>query len=263
MEKLAYLPLKKEKNFNVWAGVLLIVLTVVITGQITEFNLTEAFLAIPGIVNFILTDFFPPAVKALPQITSPLLDTFYMAVVATVTSALISIGLAFLGATPTTPHLFFKVFIRALASILRNIPALGWTIILVPAFGIGKLVGVIALTIGSLGSMIRFYIETIEEIDTGKIEAVRATGGSYWQILRSAVLPQSLPSLISWTLYSFELDIRASTIIGMVGGGGIGFYIQSTIKLFRYDAAAMAIMEVALLVVIIEFISKKIREWLL
>ncbi|KUO69226.1 MAG: hypothetical protein APF77_03100 [Clostridia bacterium BRH_c25] len=258
--QMTYLPLKKEKSFYTWAGVFIVIFTGVVTGFISHFDAIEAIRIIPGVLSFIFIDFLPPAHTALPNIVNPLLDTFYMAVVSTVTAALISIVLAFLCATPTMPHPVFKIAIRAFASLLRNIPALAWTIILVPAFGIGKSVGVIALTIGSLGSLIRFFTETIEEIDTGKIEAIRSSGGSYWQVLRAGVMPQCTPGLISWTLYSLELDIRASTIIGMVGGGGVGFYIQSTIKLFKYDHAAMAIVIVAMLVLVIEYLSKKIRE---
>jgi phosphonate transport system permease protein len=258
--QMEYLPLKKEKDFYTWAGVLLVIFTAAATGYVSQFNVFEAIRVMPGVLSFIFTDFLPPSYVALPNIVQPLLDTFYMAVVSTVTAATISLVLAFLCATPTMPHPAFKIVIRAFASLLRNIPALAWTMILIPAFGIGKSVGVIALIIGSLGSMTRFFTETIEEIDIGKIEAIRSSGGSYWQVLRAGVMPQCTPGLISWTLYSLELDIRASTIIGMVGGGGIGFYIQSTIKLFKYDHAAMAIFIVAILVIIIELLTKKIRE---
>lgn len=258
--QMEYLPLKREKNFYTWAGVIIVVFTAVVTGFMSQFNVFEAIKVMPGVLSFIFTDFLPPSYTALSNIANPLLDTFCMAIISTTTAALISMILAFLCAAPTMPHPVFKIAIRAFASLLRNIPALAWTIILVPAFGIGKTVGVIALTIGSLGSMIRFFTETIEEIDTGKIEAVKSSGGSYWQVLKAGVIPQCSPGLISWTLYSLELDIRASTIIGMVGGGGIGFYIQSTIKLFKYDHAAMAILIVGILVIIIEFFTKKIRE---
>lgn len=261
--QMTFIPLKKEKSFYTWAGIFLVIMTALVTGWISEFSVPEAIKALPGVMSFLFTDFLPPAAAALPNIAGPLLDTICMAVISTLTAAVISLFLALLCAAPTAPHIVFKVSIRAFASFLRNIPALAWTMILVPAFGIGKFVGVIALTIGSIGSMIRFFTETIEEIDTGKIEAIRSTGGSYWQILKSGVLTQCMPGVVSWTLYSFELDIRASTIIGMVGGGGIGLFIQSSIKLFRYDHAAMAILVVALFVLLIEYITKKTREVIL
>ncbi|MEW9121517.1 MAG: phosphonate ABC transporter, permease protein PhnE [Thermotaleaceae bacterium] len=258
-----YIALKKEKSFYTWAGAALILLTTIGTGHMSEFDLLEAIRVMPGIADFILTDFLPPAIQAMPQIISPLLDTFYMAIVSTISGALVSIFLALLGATPTMPHPIFKYFIRAFVSLLRNVPELAWTLILVPAFGIGKFVGMLALFLGSVGTMTRFFTESIEEIDLGGIEAIRSVGGSYWQTLKNGVIPQCMPRIISWTLYNMELNIRASTIIGMVGGGGIGLYIQYTIKLFRYDYAFMAILIVGMLVLGIELVSKKIREAIL
>jgi phosphonate transport system permease protein len=257
------IPLRRAKSFSTWVGIVLVLITMAVTMRVSEFNVVTAVTVIPGVLKFIFTDFLPPNVRALPPIVNPLLDTIAMAIVSTVTATFISLILALLGAALTTPHTVLRIAIRAGTSFLRNVPALAWTMILVPAFGIGKFVGVLALIIGSLGGMTRFFMEAIEEIDVGKIEAIQATGGSYWQVLRNGVLPQCTPGLVSWTLYSLELDVRASTIIGMVGGGGIGFFIQTSIKLFRYSDAAMAIFVVALLVILIEWTSKKVRQAIL
>lgn len=252
--------LDNQKKSLVIIGAVLIALLTVITSIWTKYNLLEAGLAIPGVVNFILTDFLPPSVHAMPQLIPSLLDTIYMAIVSTVISGILALILALLCAETTAPSAFLRVLIRGFASALRNIPALAWALIFVPVFGIGKTIGVLALSIGALGSMTRLFTETIEEIDPGKVEALRATGASYWQTLRNGVIPQAVPGLLSWSLYNFELDVRASTIIGMVGGGGIGFFIQSTIKLFKYKQTSMAILIVALLILGVELISKRIRE---
>lgn len=257
------IPLKKEKSFYTWAGVVLTAVAVWMTGIVAEFNLWDALKALPGVAHFLWTDFLPPNPKAIPNMIPPLLDTICMAIISTVTSAVLGLILALLCAEPTTPHPAVRIGIRAFASILRNIPGAAWALLLVPAFGIGKFVGVLALTIGSLGGIIRFFTETVEEIDRGGIEAIKAAGGSYWQILRGGVFPQCTPGLIAWTLYNMELDIRASTIIGMMGGGGIGLFIQSSIKLFRYDHAMMAIAIVTCFVLLFEIASKKIREEIL
>lgn len=263
MEYTKNIPLKKEKSYYTWAGVIIVILSAVITGGLTNFNIKSAIIAIPGVLDFISSDFLPPSVDALPSLVEPFLDTIYMGVVATFTGALVSLILAFLCAAPTTPHSSLKILIRGFISLLRNIPSLAWALILVPAFGIGPLVGLVALFIGSVGTMTRFFTEAIEEVDQSGIEAVKSVGGSYWQTLKGGVVPQCLPSIVTWTLYNLELNIRASTIIGMVGGGGIGLYIQSTIKLFRYDYAAMAIMIVAVFVILLEFLSKKVRSIIL
>lgn len=260
MQQVEYIPLKREKSLYTWVGALLVLLSAIITGYMTKFDIKEAVVVLPGIFNFIFVDFLPPEVRAVPEFLPSIIDTFCMAIISTVTGAIISLVLALLCASSTSPHPVVKVSIRAFASCLRNIPGLAWAIVLVPAFGIGKTVGLMALTLGSIGSMTRFFTETIEEINPGGIEAVRSVGGSYWQVLKSGVLPQCFPGIVSWALYNLELGIRASTIIGMVGGGGIGFFIQFTIKLFRYKQVTMAIIAVAILVLLIETLSKKIRE---
>ncbi|MBN2508827.1 MAG: phosphonate ABC transporter, permease protein PhnE [Spirochaetales bacterium] len=258
-----HIPLHKEKQLYTWLGIAFIMISVYLTSIASRFDPYEALAIVPGVLKFIFTDFFPPAAGALPNIGVPLLDTVCMAVVSTILAAAVSLVLALLAAAPTTPHPAVKMLVRGGVSLLRNIPSLAWTLILVPAFGIGKFVGLIALCIGSVGTLTRFFAESVEEINLGGIEAIRSVGGSYWQTLKCGVIPQCTPSLISWTLYNLELNIRASTIIGMVGGGGIGMYIQFTVKLFRYDHAAMAIILVAVTVLILEYISKKIRSFLL
>lgn len=258
-----YIRLNNEKSLYTWAGIFLVLLTTALTGVFSKFDLKEAIIAMPGLVNFIMTDFLPPAYSEIGNIASPLLDTMYMAIISTLSATVCSVVLAVMCAAPTTPHPSIKTAIRAFVSLLRNIPALAWTLILVPAFGIGKFVGLLALFIGSVGTLTRYFAESIEEINQGGIEAIRSVGGSYWQTLKCGVFPQCYPGMVSWTLYNLELNIRASTIIGMVGGGGIGMYIQSKIKLFRYDYAMMAILLVAVSVLVLEFASKKIRSRLI
>src|SRR5206468_4361101 len=107
-------------------------------------------------------------------------------------------------------------------------------IILVAAYGLGPLVGTLALVISALGNLIRAYAEVLEEIDMAQVEAVRATGAKYLQVLAQAVWPQFWTGFIAWSLYQLELNIRSSTIIGMVGGGGLGFVIQNGLKLFQF-----------------------------
>jgi phosphonate transport system permease protein len=257
---LPFIRLTKEKQWYTWLAIASVLVLTLFTATTSQFNIWELFLATPGILDFIFSDFFPPAIEALPSIWEPLLDTVFMSIVATISGALLSLLLALACARPTCRWRTVQLTTRALVSLLRNIPSIAWALILVPAFGIGKFVGVFALLISSIGSMTRFFAESIEEINLEGIEALRATGASYWQVIKHAVLPQCMPQLISWTLYNLELNIRASAIIGMVGGGGIGMYIQSTIKLFRYDYAAMAILLVAVSVILLEYGSNKIRE---
>ncbi len=115
------------------------------------------------------------------------------------------------------------------------------------------------MIIATLGFLSRSYCDSLNEIPNSKLEALKASGASDLQILWHGLLPCFVPSLINWTLYSFEINIRASTILGMVGAGGIGVLIQTNIKLFKYHEACAIIIIVVTIVLLTEFITNKIR----
>ncbi|SFL71061.1 phosphonate transport system permease protein [Gracilibacillus orientalis] len=226
----------------------------------TDFSFYEVFSGIGLISNFVFLDLLPPDVSASNSLLDAILETLYMGFVGMVIGAGIALVLSFLAASTTTPHPVIQVVVRAFTSIIRNIPGLIWALILVASYGIGVTVGTLSLILGSIGFLTRVFADTLEEIDTGKIEALHATGSNYFQILAQGVFPQFLPGFVAWSLYNLELNIRASTIIGMVGGGGIGFAIQKGIKLFQYKEVSMAIILVLILILSTEFLTSKIRE---
>ncbi|WP_089739422.1 phosphonate ABC transporter, permease protein PhnE [Gracilibacillus ureilyticus] len=226
----------------------------------TNFSFYEVFSGFGLISNFVFLDLLPPDIAASGTLLEAILETLYMGFVGMVVGALIALVLSFLAASTTTPHPVVQVIVRAFTSIMRNIPGLIWALILVASYGIGVTVGTLSLILGSVGFLTRVFADTLEEIDTGKIEALHATGSSYFQILAQGVFPQFFPGFIAWSLYNLELNIRASTIIGMVGGGGIGFAIQKGIKLFQYKEVSMAIVLVLILILSTEFLTSKIRE---
>ncbi|MFM9282407.1 phosphonate ABC transporter, permease protein PhnE [Paenibacillus jiagnxiensis] len=226
----------------------------------SEFSLGALFTGTGDSLRFIFTDFLPPDFSVLPKLLEPAMQTLYMSVVATVIGSVVAGLLSFLAAATTTPHPFIQVFMRGVTSLFRNIPVVIWTILLVAAFGLGTIVGTMSLILISVGMLTRSYAEVLEEIDMGQVEAVRAAGGSYFQVLTQAVLPQFLPGFIGWSLYGFEINVRASTIVGMVGGGGIGFMLQSSLKLFQYQEASMAVLLVLVIVLLVEMITNRVRE---
>ncbi len=145
-------------------------------------------------------------------------------------------------------------------SFLRNIPVLVWASLFVYIFGIGNMVGLLALTVATLGFLARSYADSIDEIGSSKLEALRAAGASYWQILFHGLIPEFIPSWINWTLFSFEINIRASSILGMVGAGGMGIMIQTNIRLFKYREAFALIILLVLLVLLTEFTVNQLRK---
>lgn len=251
------------KRMQTWMIVAGIAIVAAWSGIQTEFSIAETVAGFGELVRYLFTEFLPPDMTALPSLLGPALETLSISFVAMVAGSLISMVFAFLAAATTAPHPGVQVAVRSLAAILRNIPTLIWAVLLVSAYGLGPLVGVLALVLTSVGTLTRAFAEVLEEIDKGQLEAVRATGAGYFQVLGQAVFPQFLPGFIGWSLFKLEINVRSSAIIGMVGGGGLGFSIQTGLKLFQFTEVSMAILLVLVLVICTEFVTSRIRERLL
>ncbi|TDG00560.1 phosphonate ABC transporter, permease protein PhnE [Paenibacillus piri] len=251
--------IRRDKKRTSWMIALGILAITVWSAVETKFSLFGLYSGLGEIFRFIVFDFFPPDFSSFKKLIGPALDTVYISFVAMVIGSLISFILAFFAAATTAPHPAFQAIVRGMNSILRNIPTLIWGILLVSAYGLGTLVGTLALIITSIGTLTRAYAEMLEEIDMGQVEALRAVGATYIQVLSQAVLPQFMPGFIGWSLYKLELNIRASTLIGMVGGGGLGFAIQKGLKLFQFQEVCLAILMVVALITITEWTTSKIR----
>ena len=156
-----------------------------------------------------------------------------------------------------------RVAVRMIVSFIRNIPVLVWASLLVYVFGIGNMVGLLALIIATFGFLARSYAEEMNHIAGSKLEALKATGASKAQLVIHGLLPEFYPSWINWTLFSFEINIRASAILGMVGAGGIGIMIQTNIRLFKYQEASALIIILVVMVLLIEFTVNRLRRYIL
>lgn len=250
----------KQKRRQTWMIFIAILAITVWSAWATEFSFFEVFIGVEEIIRFIFVDFLPPDFSTFKRLIGPALDTIYISFVAMVVGAFLSMILAFFAAATTSPSRTIQVAVRAFCSILRNIPTLIWGILLVAAYGLGTLVGTLALIFTAIGTLTRAYAEILEEIDMGPVEAARSTGASYLQVLGQAVFPQFMPGFIGWSLYKLELNVRASTLIGMVGGGGLGFAIQNGLKLFQFKEVSLAIIMVIVLVFVTEWMTSKLRE---
>lgn len=131
------------------------------------------------------------------------------------------------------------------------------------AFGIGTTVGLMALTLESTGFLVRAFIETIDEVGNESVEALHAVGANFWQSVFQCIIPASLPGFVSWLLYSLEVNIRASTIVGAVGGGGIGLVLLGYLRLFKYHATFAVIIIVIALVISVDLLTNFMRRKLL
>lgn len=155
---------------------------------------------------------------------------------------------------------FIYVIVRVALNIVRSIEPLIWAVIGIIWVGPGPFAGFIALTVHTIAALGKLYSEAIESIDPGPIEAVQSTGANRLQTIIYAVVPQILPPFISFTIYRWDINVRLSTIIGLVGGGGIGFLLIQWIRLFQYEQAGIAVWLITITVAALDFISAEIRE---
>jgi phosphonate transport system permease protein len=245
----------------VFLGVLALVF--VLSTGFTGFNPLAALLAQGEFWNFILADFIPPYMGKWEALLRAVTQTLYMAVAATGIGAALALCLALPGTGAICRVPFAGVLVRGFASILRNIPDLVWAFILVAAFGIGIIPGILALVVSTTGQLTRFFIETLDEAARENMEPLLAAGASMPAVVAQAVLPAALPGFIAWMLYSVELNIRASTILGMVGSGGIGLLLMGYIKQYNYAAASTAIIAVGLIVIGVTLLTDCLRKIIL
>ena len=181
----------------------------------------------------------------------------------TTVAAVLAFFVSLFGSEKVSPFPRAAKAVRGFATFLRNIPALVWAFILFSSLGIGTGVGFVALCITSFAFMVRAFVETMEDVSQDCVESLQAVGATFPQRVSQAILPSCLSGFLSWFLYCVEVNIRASTIVGMVGGGGVGLTLFSYIKSFRYDIALTIILMIAAMVILVDQITNKLRKELL
>ena len=193
-----------------------------------------------------------------------MIETIFIGMMATFFGIILSLPFSFLAARNLMSANAFTLgiyyLVRGILNIIRSIEPLIWAIIAVIIVGLGPWAGIIALTIHSIAALGKLYSEAIESISPGPIEAVTATGANWFQIIVYAVIPQVIPPFVSFTIYRWDINIRMSTIIGLVGGGGIGYLLTQWIRVLDYRAAGIAVWFIAITVAILDYVSAEIRE---
>jgi len=191
-------------------------------------------------------------------------ETLALAFLSTVLGVVFAVPVSFLaarnlmGANRLTLAIYYVV--RTLLNIIRSIETLMWAIVFAVWVGLGPFAGTLALWFHTVAALAKLYSESIESIDPGPIEAVRATGASWAQMVIYAVLPQILPTFTSFTLYRFDINVRLSTVIGLVSDAGLGFLVIQWVRLNRFSAMATAIIAIILVVATLDFVSGWLRE---
>ncbi len=208
----------------------------------------------------LLSRMFPPNWSYFPELLSPIWDTITIATLGTMAAVVFAIFVAFLAAKNTTPHPLLRQLALLIIVTSRSVNSLIWAIILVIILGPGVLAGIIAISLRSIGFVSKLLYESIEEIDKNQVEAVTATGASKFSTLIYSVIPQVFPTFVGTTVYRWDINIRESTVVGLVGAGGIGLQLNESILGLKWPNAIIIFMMILSLVFLSEFASAKIRK---
>ncbi|MCB2102150.1 MAG: phosphonate ABC transporter, permease protein PhnE [Rhodobacterales bacterium] len=207
----------------------------------------------------LLTRMFPPHWDYGAEILDPLLETIHIATLGTIVTYFIALPVAFLAARNTTPNGVTWLIGRFLLVASRSVNTVVWALIFVAIFGPGPVAGIWAVAFRSIGFMGKLIAEAIEEIDQGTVEAIEATGASRMKVLLIGVLPQVLPVIYGTTVYRWDINIRESTVLGLVGAGGIGIELYSAINQFQWADVSVILGGILIVVLISEFVSAGVR----
>jgi phosphonate transport system permease protein len=202
----------------------------------------------------------PPDFARIDAIVAALLQTLNIATVATLLAVLLSLPVAYIAAQNTTPNRAFLWLGRLILVSSRSVNTLIWALLFVAIFGPGAVAGILAITFRSIGFLGKLIGEAIEEIDRKPVEAIEATGANRGKVILFAVLPQVIPSFWAVSILRWDINLRESTVLGLVGAGGIGLLLQGAIDTFQWQTVATILLAIIVLVVVGEAISGWLRS---
>jgi len=268
--------IKKKRFWNISLIVLLLI-GIVLSSKIIDTNISDLFNGITRLGDYIskilpsleLNNLFLGSKDQgsiaywyfnISKYLKLLFETFNMALLATMTGSILALFLSFLAAKNTSPNSLLFFSIRRMLEFFRGVPEIIFAILFVWVLGIGPLAGIIAITIHTTGSLGKLFSEVYENSNNRPIEALKASGGNWLSEMKFGLLPQVLPNLISYALLRFEINIRASTILGFVGAGGIGQELYLVINFNYYEEVSAIILLIILTVISIDLLSGHIRK---
>jgi phosphonate transport system permease protein len=213
-----------------------------------------------GNVGVFLKGYLNPSFAHIGEYARQCVVTVCIALWGTVMAIGISVPLGLLGARNLSPHPLIYFVTRRIMDVLRAVNEFVFALMFVTAVGLGPFAGMLALGIHTGGVLAKLLSETIESIEPGQVEGVAATGAGRLHVIAFGVVPQVMPNFLSYVMLRFESDIRSASVIGMVGGGGIGFYLWDTIRSFQDREAATVILMIVAMVMLIDVVSSRVRR---
>ncbi|MGD6833613.1 phosphonate ABC transporter, permease protein PhnE [Sutcliffiella halmapala] len=258
------LPPKRKKSglriLRTWASVLFLLAMYIWTFTGINIDWIRAYERMVNNFQRVIPKLFNPEWSAFGKVWTAMVETLYIAFAGSLMAAILAIPLGFLAARNMTKSKNFTTLGKWLLSGIRAFPDLILAILFVVAVGPNPFAGVLAIAIGSTGMLGKLYSEVLESIDMNIVEAMESSGANKVQILFHGVIPQIIPEFLSYAIYRFEIDVRASTILGIVGAGGIGTLIQFAQMNRNWEEMGLILLVIVVVVTVIDFLSSSIRK---
>jgi len=234
-------------------------LVVIGSWELLDINLQYVTTA-PAQVGDLFGRMYPPDVTYLPNAVGPLAETIQIAVVGTIAAVVMAAPVAYITAENTTPNRVTYALGKLIVTVSRSVHTIVWALLFVVMFGPGALAGTVATAVRSIGFVGKLLGEEIEEIDFDQVEGVKATGASPFQLLVYGIVPQIKPALVGISVYRWDINVRAATILGFVGAGGIGVQLFEAIDSFAWRTVSALLFAILAVVVVSEGISAYARR---
>ena len=250
----------REARKRRWGIALVLILATL--WSVSGLNITfDRLVGAPGDAWAVLRQMVPPAFAKVYErgVVGKIFESVYIAWIGTIIGAILSLPLAFLAAHNVAPG-WVRTPVRQLFNGIRAVPELILAVIFIPITGLGAWAGTLAIGIHSIGTLGKWATESIESIDNGPIEAVQATGGQWVSGMRWAVIPQVMPTITSYWLFRFEINVRASAVLGMIGAGGVGSELVSHLVFRDFPAACAVLLMTITVVLTIDTVSAAVRR---
>ena len=203
----------------------------------------------------------PPDWSVTGLVVRSAIETLMIALAGTAIAVVVALPLGFLAASNVSPP-WITHPVKWLLSFIRSIPLIVVAMVCVAAVGLGPFPGVLAIAFHSIGMLGKFYAEEFETAERGIVSAVRGTGATWGQTLRFGLFPQSIPQVLAFTVYRFEMNFRDAAVLGLVGAGGIGFYIQLYVRGFQYEKVAVLLVVIVGVVTLLDQVTFWARRWI-
>ncbi len=254
-----------KKQFLVWFLWLIGVSIAVLAGsQIADNDLLWIYMpSVPREAADMVSRMMPPEWSYMNNLWRPVWDTINIATIGTLMAMIISVPVAFLAARNTTPHKLVRAFALFIIVGTRSVNSLIWALALVFILGPGVLAGTLAIGFRSIGGFAKLLYEAIEEVNHTQIEAIEATGATRLQQIAYGIVPQVLPTFAGVSIFRWDINVRGSTILGLVGAGGIGLQLNASMGILAWTQVSMILIVILGTVILSEWISAKLRHMII